>query len=256
MLPAADPRPPLDADRLRPLGVDVVPETGSTNVLVAELARAGAPEWRVVVTEHQTAGRGRLDRVWETPARSALTFSTLLRPAAPAGEWPWLPLLAGLAVVEALRDHELPAALKWPNDVLIDARKAAGILVERVETPAGPAAVVGIGLNVTSTADELPGVTATSILLASGRSPDRTVLLERLLARLRDRYDAWSAGGGTAVRPAYVDACVTLGQRVRVALPGAQELTGMATDVDAGGRLIVGGTPVAAGDVVHVRPAG
>lgn len=256
MLPAADPRPPLDADRLRPLGVEVVPQTESTNALVADLARAGAPEWRVVVTEHQTAGRGRMDRVWQTAPRSALTFSTLLRPAIPAAEWPWLPLLAGLAVVEALQDQQVAARLKWPNDVLVEGRKAAGILVERVETSAGPAAVLGIGLNVTSTAAELPVETATSIQLATGRSPDRTALLETLLARLRDRYSAWSTRGGAAVRAAYADACATLGQQVRVTLPGGQELIGSATGVDAGGRLVVGGTPVAAGDVVHVRPAG
>ena len=249
-------RPPLDSARLSALGVDVLQEAPSTNALVTELARGGAPEWRVVVTEHQTAGRGRLGRAWETPARSALTFSTLLRPAAPAAEWPWLPLLAGLAVAEALHAHDVPAGLKWPNDVLVAGRKTAGILVERVETPAGPAAVLGIGLNVTTTADELPVATATSILLATGRSPDRTALLETLLARLRDHYQAWSAGGGAAVRPAYVDACVTLGQQVRVTLPAGEELAGAATDVDAGGRLVVGGTAVSAGDVVHVRPAG
>ncbi|WP_432476969.1 biotin--[acetyl-CoA-carboxylase] ligase [Nocardioides sp. GXQ0305] len=255
MPPAADARPPLDVDRLTPLGVEVVPQAGSTNALVADRARLGAPEWLVVATEHQTAGRGRLDRVWETPDRAALTFSTLLRPRPPAGEWPWLPLLAGVAVVGALRDRRVPAGLKWPNDVLTGGAKAAGILVERVETAVGPAAVLGIGLNVSQGRDELPVDTATSIALATGEAPDRTDLLEGILAGLRTQYAAWSAGGGPAVRPAYVDACTTVGQDVRVVLPGGGELVGRAGDVDAGGRLVVGGTPVAAGDVVHVRPA-
>ena len=238
----------------------VLPEAPSTNALVAERARAGAPAWLVVATEHQTAGRGRLERTWETPDRVALTFSTLLRPDAPASEWPWLPLLTGLAVVGALRDHDVPAGLKWPNDVMLRGRggqdaKTAGILVERVDTPAGPAAVLGIGLNVHQSAEELPVATATSVWLATGRDLDRTPLLESLLAHLREGYAAWSAGGGAALRPAYVEACVTLGHEVRVALPGGGELTGRATDVDVGGRLVVGGTPVAAGDVVHVRPA-
>ena len=253
-------RPPLDLTRLAALGVEVLPDAPSTNALVAERARARAPEWLVVATEHQTAGRGRLDRTWETPSRVALTFSTLLRPHAPAGEWPWLPLLAGLAVVDSLRDHDVAAGLKWPNDVMLPGpqgeAKAAGILVERVEGPAGPAAVLGIGLNVHQTAEELPVATATSVRLATGRDLDRTALLESLLAHLRRVYDAWSAGGGAALRPAYVAACVTLGRDVRVVLPGGVELTGTATDVDAGGRLVVGETPVAAGDVVHVRPAG
>lgn len=256
MPPAADPRPPLDADRLAPLGVTVLPEAGSTNALLAERARAGASEWSVLAAEHQTAGRGRLDRVWETPARVALTFSTLWRPVAPAAEWPWLPLLVGVALVRALRDHEVPADLKWPNDVLVSGRKVAGILVERVETPFGPAAVLGIGLNVSQTEDELPVPTATSLLLATGVAPDRTLLLEALLGRLREQYAAWSAGGGARLRPAYLAACRTVGQQVRVVLPGGEELLGSATDVDPGGRLLVGGTAVAAGDVVHVRPVG
>lgn len=248
-------RPPLDPTRTAALGVEVLPEAPSTNALLADRARAGAPEWSVLATEHQTAGRGRLDRVWETPPRAALTFSTLLRPVGPSTAWPWLPLMAGVAVVRALRDLDVPADLKWPNDVLVEDGKVAGILVERVETRSGAAAVLGIGLNVGQTRPELPVPSATSVLLATGSVPERTLLLESLLAHLREQYDVWSAGGGARLRPAYLSACVTVGRRVRVVLPGGGELTGTATDVDVGGRLVVGGTPVAAGDVVHVRPA-
>jgi BirA family biotin operon repressor/biotin-[acetyl-CoA-carboxylase] ligase len=229
-------RPPLDSTRLADLGIEVLPATGSTNAVVADRARDGAPPWTVVVTEHQTAGRGRLDRTWDTPDRAALTFSTLLRPDRDGGDWPWLPLLTGVAVAGALRDAGVPATLKWPNDVMIGGRKTAGILAERVETPAGPAAVVGIGLNVHQTQAELPVPTATSVELATG--------------------SAWTAGGGASVRPAYLAACGTVGQEVRVALPGGEEHVGTATDVDAVGRLLVGGRAVAAGDVVHVRPIG
>ena len=141
------PRPPLDADRL-PAGVEILSEAPSTNAALAERARAGALEGAVVVAEHQTAGRGRLDRTWETPARSALTFSVLLRPNLSASSWPWIPLLVGYAVQAALADRLPAIALKWPNDVLVEERKLGGILVERVDTPTGPAAVVGIGINV------------------------------------------------------------------------------------------------------------
>jgi BirA family biotin operon repressor/biotin-[acetyl-CoA-carboxylase] ligase len=253
---AADPRPPLDAARLAPLGVEVLPEAGSTNALVADRARAGEPEGLVLVTEHQTAGRGRLDRTWETPDRAALTFSLLLRPPRPAEEWPWLPLLGGVAVVAALRDHGVPAELKWPNDVLLSTGKVAGILAERVDTPTGPAAVLGIGLNVTTTRQELPTEVATSILLATGGAPDRTELLSTILTRLRGAYDAWSSGGSATLRAAYREVCSTVGRHVRVHLPSGDDLTGPATDVDLAGRLVVAGTPVAAGDVVHVRPVG
>src|SRR4051812_19005219 len=183
-------RPPLDRDRIvAPLGwrVEVEEATPSTNALVAERARAGEEPGLVVVTEHQTAGRGRLDRVWETPARSSLTFSVLLRPDLPAESWPWLPLLTGYAVQAALADRLPDIALKWPNDVLVDdggdgpGRKVAGILVERIDTPAGPVAVVGVGINVDQTLEELPVALATSVSLETGEPVERTGLLGQVL---------------------------------------------------------------------------
>jgi BirA family biotin operon repressor/biotin-[acetyl-CoA-carboxylase] ligase len=266
-------RPPLDADRLAAadpdllpgLTVEVVDEAGSTNALVAERAQAGASEGLVVVAEHQTAGRGRLDRTWETPARSALTFSVLLRPTAPTQTWPWLPLLAGYAVDKALKALGFEAAVKWPNDVLLDGRKVAGILVERVETPAGPAAVIGVGVNVGMTAEELPVPDATSLAVAAGSTgPDRTVLLVDVLASLWEAYTAWQEGGdlgGMRLAESYVAACATIGSEVRVELPSGGTLTGTATGIDPSGRLLVessvdgsvGRTAVSAGDVVHVR---
>ncbi len=254
--PAA--RPPLDRERLaqmdRGLAVEVVETTPSTNAMVADRARDGAAHGLVVVAEHQTAGRGRLDRTWETPARAALTFSVLLRPEVAATRWPWLPLLAGHAVATALREAEVPAGLKWPNDVLIGDRKAAGILLERVETPAGAAAVLGIGLNVTTRTEELPVDTATSVLVSTGTAPDRTTLLVATLGCLVDEYDAWAAGRDEELRSAYTSACMTIGREVRVDLPGGEMLIGTAQGIDEGGRLLVDGTAVGAGDVVHVRP--
>lgn len=264
--PATD-RPPLDSTALSADGallpglrVEVVEETGSTNALVAERARAGEPEGLVVVAEHQTAGRGRLDRRWETPPRAALTFSVLLRPSVAPASWPWLPLLAGHAVGKTLRAVGHDAAVKWPNDVLIDGRKVAGLLVERVDSPAGPAAVVGIGLNVSTSRQELPVPEATSLALEAGGAPDRTALLVDLLATLGESYAAWQAGGAAAearLAESYAAACDTVGREVRVDLPAAQTLHGRATGVDSRGRLLVEHdgttTAVAAGDVVHVR---
>ncbi|MCW2798263.1 MAG: biotin--acetyl-CoA-carboxylase ligase [Nocardioides sp.] len=240
--------------------MEVVEEAPSTNALVAERARAGAAEGLVVVAEHQTAGRGRLDRSWETPARSALTQSLLLRPTIQPADWPWLPLLSGYAVAKALRAEGIAADVKWPNDVLVRGRKVAGILVERVETPDGPAAVVGIGLNVSQTDAELPVQTATSLAIETGTAPDRTHLLLTMLSTLYEAYAAWSAGGeaGTArLRASYAAACATVGEDVRVDLPSGEVLTGRATGIDAEGRLEVEGpsgrTVVGAGDVIHVR---
>ena len=241
--------------------MEVVEEAGSTNALVAERGRQGAPAGLVVVAEHQTAGRGRLDRVWETPARSGLTFSVLLRPTAPAASWPWLPLLAGYAVAGALRAVGYDAAVKWPNDVLLAERKVAGILVERIATPLGPAAVVGIGLNVAMTAEELPVPGATSLAIASGDPvPDRTDLLVSLVRALGESVTDWETGGeaaGPRLATAYAVACATVGRDVRVDLPSGEVLTGRATGVDPSGRLLVDRdgrtTAVSAGDVVHVR---
>jgi BirA family biotin operon repressor/biotin-[acetyl-CoA-carboxylase] ligase len=263
-------RPPLDEDRLAAAltpeyDVEVVDIAPSTNALVAQRARAGAAEGLVVVAEHQTAGRGRLDRTWTTPARSALTQSVLLRPGglAPA-HWPWLPLMTGVAVVRALREHGAgTAGLKWPNDVLLGEEKVAGILVERVDTADGAAAVVGVGLNVSMAHDELPVPSATSLALA-GVEVDRTELLVTLLRSLRREYAAWLAAGGdpdaSGLLAAYSSLCTTLGRPVRVDLPSGEELTGVATRIAPGGGLVVESgareTTVGAGDVVHLRTVG
>ncbi len=243
--------------------MEVVEESPSTNAELVARAREGAPEGLVLVTEHQTAGRGRLDRVWVTPPRAALTFSVLLRPAVADRWWPWLPLLTGVAVVEGVRAAGGPACgLKWPNDVQVDGRKVAGLLAERVETPTGPAAVLGIGLNVSQEREELPVPTATSLAL-EGAPVDRTRLLCAVLDALVGQVEAWVAAGGDPshqLAAAYAERCVTVGQQVRVHLPSEELLEGRATGVDTGGSLLVevdGRTvAVSAGDVVHVRPAG
>ncbi len=259
----ADParRPPLDEGRilaaLGPDAIEVVAEAASTNALVAERARRGAAEGLVVVAEHQTAGRGRLDRTWETPAGTALTFSILLRPTRPAAAWPWLSLLTGQATAQALTGLGYAAGVKWPNDVLIGEGKVAGILVERLETPDGPAAVVGVGLNTGMTAAELPVPAATSLSLEPGpaETPDRTEVLLAVLGAIRAAYDGWQDGAEPA--QSYAAACVTVGRQVRVELPDGGVLEGRAIAVDASGRLVVdaadGRHEVGAGDVVHVR---
>lgn len=265
-------RPPLSAANLRRAlvrpgelwtAIDVKERTGSTNADVAAEARAGTAEGLVVVAEQQTAGRGRLDRRWESPPRAGIALSVLLRPGGvPATRLGWLPLLAGVALVETVRRHaELDAVLKWPNDLLVDDRKCAGILAEAVPEPT-PAVVLGIGVNVTLSADELPRPDATSLLLAGAAHTDRDPLLRALLRELSDWYRRWIDLGGdpdrSGLRDGYRLYCGTLGRRVEVALPGGGTLSGTASDVDSEGRLVVTGadgslTPVAAGDIVHLR---
>jgi BirA family biotin operon repressor/biotin-[acetyl-CoA-carboxylase] ligase len=246
--------------------VTVRAETGSTNSDLLAAARAGAPEGTVLAAEVQTAGRGRLDRRWTCPPRAALSFSVLLRPdGVPAVARGWIPLLAGVAVAAGLRAQAgLDARLKWPNDVLVGGAKIAGILAEQ----AGDAIVLGIGINVTTRRDELPVRRATSVVLA-GAAPDREQLLVAVLGELETWYRRWVAavaagteragpGGDPAgLRAEYLRLSATVGQQVRVSMPGGKLVTGRAVDVDATGRLVVetasGTVPVSAGDVVHVR---
>ncbi|MFG1926595.1 biotin--[acetyl-CoA-carboxylase] ligase [Cryptosporangium sp. NPDC048952] len=231
--------------------VDVVERTGSTN---ADLAAAvGLPEGTVLVAEVQDAGRGRIGRAWTSPPGAGLLFSALLRPTeVPRERWGWLPLLAGVACVDALTGVD--AHLKWPNDLLVgpERKKAAGILAE----VAGDAVVLGIGLNVTLTADELPPdrPDTTSLALAGAPVLDRELLLPAILDALAENYESWRTGGDEALRAAYRERCDTIGRLVRVSLPAGETLHGRATDVDAEGRLVVDGRAIAAGDVVHVRP--
>jgi BirA family transcriptional regulator, biotin operon repressor / biotin---[acetyl-CoA-carboxylase] ligase len=264
-------RPPLSAAALRRAlvrpgelwtAVEVRERTGSTNADVAGAARAGTPEGLVIVAEQQTAGRGRLDRRWESPPRAGLAVSVLLRPAVPAARLGWLPLLAGVALVETVRRlAEVDAVLKWPNDLLVDERKCAGILAEAVPEPT-PAIVLGVGLNVSMSEEELPRPDATSLLLAGAAHTDRDPLVRALLRELADWYRRWSDLGGdpdrSGLRDGYRLYCGTLGRRVDVALPGGGTLSGTASDVDSEGRLVVTGadgclTAVAAGDIVHLR---
>jgi BirA family biotin operon repressor/biotin-[acetyl-CoA-carboxylase] ligase len=210
-----------------------------------------------------------------SPARAGLAVSVLLRPgeAVPATRYGWLPLLAGVALVDAVRRlTDLDAVLKWPNDLLVPTGgdgngaagygKCAGVLAEAAPNTV----VVGVGLNVTVRADELPepqpgGLPATSLLLAGARATDRDPLLRALLRTFADWYDRWRDTGGDAdacgLHEVYVRACATVGRTVRVRLPGGGELAGAATGIDGDGRLIVqtsaGEAAVAAGDVLHVR---
>jgi BirA family transcriptional regulator, biotin operon repressor / biotin---[acetyl-CoA-carboxylase] ligase len=242
--------------------IDVVASTGSTNAdLLAEAGR-GAAEGRVLAAEEQTAGRGRLGRTWTSVPGASLTFSVLLRPAAvPPSRRGWLPLLAGIAVATAVRAVTgVPAVLKWPNDVLVDDRKVAGILAE--QSPDAAAVVIGTGLNVATPPGALPvspaGLPATS-LLAEGATVSRAGLLLSVLDELERWYRAFLADPdpfAAGLLAAYLPLSATLGQQVEVTLPGGRVMKGTAVEVDADGRLVIGSearVPVSAGDVIHLR---
>ncbi|MEU5398702.1 biotin--[acetyl-CoA-carboxylase] ligase [Streptomyces sp. NPDC005963] len=271
-------RPPLNAAALsRALirqeslwsSFELLPAIGSTNTELVRRAASIPGEGAVLVAEEQTAGRGRLDRVWTAPPRSGIFLSVLLRPPAaiPMERWGWLPLLAGVAAATGLsRSAGVDMSLKWPNDLLVtidgEERKVGGILAERAGEDA---VVIGIGVNVTLRADELPVPTAASLALANAVSTDRDPLLRSVLRSLEHWYGQWCAVDGdprlSQLQEAYAAGCSTLGRTVRAELPGDRSLTGEAVALDGDGRLVLAlpdgqRQPIGAGDIVHLRPAG
>lgn len=247
----------------RPLTrLDVVETTGSTNAdLLAQHSAGEDIDGAVLIAEHQSAGRGRNGRAWSTPPRSQIALSVgIAARGVPTTAWGWVPLLTGVAVVEAVRATTgVDANLKWPNDVLVGEGKLAGILAE-VAAP-DPVIVVGLGLNVTLTAEEAPDPRATSLLMLGSSMLDRSALLGAVLAELTVRIDRWrSAGGPDATLVAdYRRRSLTLGTRVRATLPGDREIIGIATDLDESGQLSIDTgaqtVTVSAGDITHLRPA-
>ncbi|WP_067720603.1 biotin--[acetyl-CoA-carboxylase] ligase [Nocardia yamanashiensis] len=238
-------------------GVDVVESTGSTNADLVARAMDSDADRLVLIAEAQEKGRGRHERHWVSPARAQIAMSVLVRargidPAVLG----WLPLLTGVAVVDAVRaETGVPAVLKWPNDVLVDGRKLSGILAEIAAAGADPAVVVGIGVNVSLTEAELPVPHATSLTLAGAPDADRTALVTAILREFARRFTAWEASGWDIgeLAAAYQERCSTIGAQVRAEIPGGEVLTGIATGVDEFGRLLIGDRAVSAGDVTHLR---
>lgn len=249
--------------------LEVLPETPSTNdVLVTAAQDAEAwPDFSVVVTDNQTAGRGRLGRTWVSPPGTTLAISVLVRADASLriDALGWLPLAAGLAMTRAVREA-LPGRddvwLKWPNDVLVGGHKISGVLSELV-VGAVPGVVVGTGVNLTMTREQLPVPTATSLVLAGAEHPDADAILAGYLREFRGLVDDFRAAGGDAqasgLQAAVTEACGTVGLRVSVELPGGNILAGIARGIDASGRIVVQAdgspdlTPVSAGDITHLR---
>jgi BirA family biotin operon repressor/biotin-[acetyl-CoA-carboxylase] ligase len=207
------------------------------------------PEGAVAVADYQSAGRGRLGRSWVAPPATAIHVSVLLRPP-PGRKIAQLSLLGGLAAAEAV-DEELDlwrsTQIKWPNDVMVNRRKVAGVLAEVRDG----AVVLGIGINVNQTRDQLPTDARQptgSLRTADGREHDRNAVLDDLLARLERLYAAWLEGGLDAVYHDLGARDFLRGRRVRV-----DGLDGIAEGVDREGRLIVSGQAIESGEVEYER---
>ncbi|HEX8775183.1 MAG TPA: biotin--[acetyl-CoA-carboxylase] ligase [Pyrinomonadaceae bacterium] len=247
------------SQRFRPL-ILRFPTLASTNTEAARQARSGAPEGLCIVAREQTAGRGRQERVWISPAGAGLYCSILLRPRLDLSAWPLLTLAASLAVHDALLEAcALRTDIKWPNDIYGRERKLCGILAETVETEGTRACVVGIGINLSDRAfpAELREA-ATSVEALTGSVADAETLLEALLRALANRYETLQGTDGSArtlrawtARSSYAE-----GRRVRVSLPGESfEGTTRGLEPDGALRVETDGQIriIRAGDITTLR---
>ena len=228
--------------------VSVVDVTASTQNLLVTRALAGkAKPGDVVTANFQRAGRGRMSRTFEAPKNSALLFSLYLNPQRKREDWGWIPLIAGASVAQTLKNYG--ASVKWPNDILIKDKKVSGLIAEVV----GDGVVVGIGINVGMSAEELPVPTATSLALEGATDIDRNHLLADLLAQLEKNFLSWDAGDDSMIE-IYKSLSSTLGTKVQIHYPNDRIEKGVAATISPRGELILdSGTHVQAGDVVHLR---
>jgi BirA family biotin operon repressor/biotin-[acetyl-CoA-carboxylase] ligase len=204
-----------------------------------ELATEGVSEGTLVITDEQTRGRGRLARHWVAPPNTSLLMSIIFRPVLPPDQAHRLVIAVGLAVAEACEAVAgVRVDAKWPNDLLIDGRKVAGLLAESaIEAEYLDWVIVGAGLNVHqvfSPTDPLSG-RATSLQMETGREHDRNLLLAQILERLNDWYVRIDE---SALIAAWRARCPMLGQPVQVETPDGM-LTGLAEDIDATGALLL-----------------
>jgi BirA family biotin operon repressor/biotin-[acetyl-CoA-carboxylase] ligase len=233
----------------------------STNLEAIRQAKGGAKQGLCILTREQTAGRGRLDRTWQSPKDAGLYLSLVLRPAIEMNSWPLLSLVSALAVSDALvRACSLKPDIKWPNDVCVNDRKLCGILAETIETPSGPAAIIGIGINLKRAVlpDDLRQ-TATSIEEVTRAEPDTERVLSELLKAFGERYDVLQSRDGFehTIREWCASSSYAYERRVRVSLEN-ETFTGTTRGLDSDGALRVETYDgqiriVRAGDVTALR---
>ena len=249
------PRAPLDTAVIASLTsgywrVSVVDLTTSTQIDLAELAKSNSIKTgEVLATEFQTAGRGRLDRTFEAAPGSALLFSFFIKPNRARSDWGFISHLAAISMQEVIsQDHPSQVQLKWPNDILIGDKKVAGLLAQATDD----GVIIGIGVNVAMTSDELPVDTATSLAITGSKKLDRSLILGEFLNRFEVNFDKWDNGADFI--DSYSAICATLGRQVQVEVSGRANRTGQALTINKIGALMLDdGFEVNVGDVVHLR---
>ena len=249
------PRAPLDTAVIASLTsgywrVSVVDLTTSTQIDLAKLVNSNsAKTGDVLAAEFQTAGRGRLDRTFEAAPGSALLFSFFIKPNRARSDWGFISHLAAISMQEVIsQDHPSQVRLKWPNDILIGEKKVAGLLAQATDD----GVIIGIGVNVAMTSDELPVDTATSLAITGSKKLDRNLILGEFLNRFKVNFDKWDSGADFI--DSYSAICATLGRQVQVEVSGRANRTGQALTINKIGALMLDdGFEVNVGDVVHLR---
>jgi len=227
--------------------VSTVLEATSTQ----DLIRASNPNHgEVIAAEFQSAGRGRLDRSFEAEKSTALLFSFYLQPQSARTQWSFIPLLVGLTLAEVINSltGDNLYSCKWPNDIVVGDKKVSGTIAETHEA----GIIVGVGINVTMSAQQLPVPTASSILLESAITLDRNTLLATFLQQFAANFAAWESGSDFVA--AYQSHSSTISHKVRAIAPDGSEQIGTAIAVDATGALHLDtGAVIHVGDVEHLR---
>lgn len=222
--------------------IHYLPSTGSTNDVARELAEEGAPEGTLVMAESQTRGRGRLGKTWHSPPGTGLYFSIILRPQLNPSDLPKITLLAGIAMAEAIEETTgLHPLIKWPNDLLLENKKAGGILTEHYGHISSPYIILGIGINVYTCREDFPPElqeTATSLALVGGQNLSRLKLMQAAVTYLGKWYELFKKGTFKPILDAWRQRCVLIGARVRIR-SGERELEGTVIDVDEKGALLL-----------------
>jgi len=220
----------------------VFEETASTNEVVEHLAKSGAREGLVVFAESQTRGRGRRGRAWASPRGKGLWFSVLLRPTLPTSAASRITVAASVAVARAIRQNcGVDARIKWPNDVMVNGKKLAGILTElRAEADEILLAILGIGIDVNCQREDFPGDVvniATSLELETGSAQDRVALAAQVLMALDECYQA-ALTNFDAIADEWAKLCTTLGRQIVVTM-GQRRIEGFAQALDSDGALLL-----------------
>jgi len=249
------PRAPLDETLIASLTsqywrVSVVELTASTQSDLAELASAGrVTNGDVIAAEYQSSGRGRLDRTFDAPASTALLFSFYLEPQRNRSDWGFIAHLAALTLQEVISANlKSEIKLKWPNDILISDKKVAGLIAQTT----GEGIIVGIGLNVGMSSEELPVSTATSLAITGSNQLDRNYILVQFLKLFSSKFQEWDIGRNFTAEYSKVSA--TLGKQVQIEVAGRDNRTGLAQSITSSGSLMLAdGFEVNVGDVVHLR---